>query len=60
MNELGSTKGWGKSLNQAILAGILFRIGKKVQGSAFQQDQGDSTSMQNATSETHSSQRAVF
>lgn len=50
MNKLGSTKLWGKHLSEAILAGILVRIGEKLQESLFHRNLGDFSSMQKTMS----------
>lgn len=58
MNKLGGTKGWGKSLSEAILAGILVRIREKLQESPFHRELGEFSSIQKAMSWIPS-QRAV-
>lgn len=41
MSKLDATKDWGKNLNEVILAGILVRIRKKLEGSPVHKDLGD-------------------
>lgn len=50
MSKLGVTEGWRKSLSEAILTGMLIRIGKKLQGFPFYRDLGDFSSMQKTIS----------